>query len=81
MKIKLKSNGQIINPPLRVAQRYLRLGRAVIVEPEPKPIIKVEKVKVSKPKKKPKKKEEIIESQITEEAATSEGIQDSEYEL
>jgi hypothetical protein len=83
MKIKLKSNGQIINPPLRVAQRYVRLGRAVIVEPEPvpKPTIKVEKVKVSKPKKKSKKKEEIIESQAIEETPFTGGIQDSEYEL
>ncbi len=32
MKIKLYSNGQIINPPLRVAQRYIRLGKASIYE-------------------------------------------------
>jgi hypothetical protein len=39
MKIKLKSNGQIINPPLRVAQRYIRLGRAVVyVEPIVEPV-------------------------------------------
>ena len=27
MKIQLNSNGQIIDPPLRVAQRYINLGR------------------------------------------------------
>ena len=32
MKIQLNSNGQIINPPLRVAQRYINLGRAHEVE-------------------------------------------------
>ena len=49
MKIKLYSNGQIINPPERVAKRYLRLGRACLyVEPkpelviEPEPVIEVE---------------------------------------
>lgn len=45
MKIKLYSNGQIINPPERVAKRYLRLGRACLyTEPEPviEPVIEVE---------------------------------------
>jgi hypothetical protein len=44
MKIKLYSNGQIINPPERVAKRYLRLGRACLyTEPEPviKPVIEL----------------------------------------
>jgi len=50
MKIQLNSNGQIINPPLRVAQRYINLGRAheveagaVSVEAKPievKPVVK-----------------------------------------
>jgi outer membrane biosynthesis protein TonB len=47
MKIKLYSNGQIINPPERVAKRYLRLGRACLYvepKPEPKPVIEPEPV-------------------------------------
>ena len=60
MKIKLRSNGQVIDPPLRVAQRYIRLGRASIYE-EPDP--------VKKPPKKPKKakKAKTIEGKITKE--------------
>jgi len=43
MKIKLYSNGQIINPPERVAQRYIRLGRACLyVEPKPEPKLVIE---------------------------------------
>jgi hypothetical protein len=48
MKIKLYSNGQIINPPERVAQRYIRLGRACLYiepKPEPKPVIEIEPIK------------------------------------
>jgi hypothetical protein len=70
MKIKLKSNGQIINPPLRVAQRYIRFGRAI---PYEEPIIEEPVKKELKTKKKPKvKKEEIFESQVIEEEADSE---------
>jgi len=59
MKIKLKSNGQIINPPLRVAQRYLRLGRASIYEES------VKEKTIEKPKsKKIKKAEEVINAEI-----------------
>jgi ribosomal protein L31E len=59
MKIKLASNGQIINPSLRVAQRYIRLGRASIYE-EP-----IKKVIAEKPKsKKVKKAEEVINAEI-----------------
>lgn len=73
MKIKLNSNGQVINPPLRIAQRYIRLGRASVYE-EPNP---------PKPKKKPKKKkiepkEEVFESKITEEKAASQEEQPEE---
>lgn len=70
MKIKLKSNGQIINPPLRVAERYIRLGRAIAyVEPafvfdkqEEEP--EVEEVLVKKQKKKKTKK--VNDSSYTE---------------
>ena len=48
MKIQLNSNGQIINPPLRVAQRYIRLGRACLVE-EVKEVIEV-KTEIIAPK-------------------------------
>jgi hypothetical protein len=69
MKIKLKSNGQIINPPLRVAERYIRLGKAIAyVEPA---------VVEPKSKKKSKaKKEEVFESQVTQEEAAPEEVQE-----
>lgn len=69
MKIKLKSNGQIINPPLRVAERYIRLGKATVYEEPVKEVIK--------PKKKSKvKKEEVFESQVIEEEAAPEEVQE-----
>jgi hypothetical protein len=67
MKIKLKSNGQIINPPLRVAERYIRLGRAYLVEEivekkvEEVVEVKEEKPKVVKKSKKKKTKKEVID--------------------
>jgi len=73
MKIKLNSNGQIIDPPLRVAQRYIRLGRASIYQ-EP-----IKKVITEKPKSKKIKKaieetkEESIESTIAEGQELSSG--------
>ena len=49
MKIQLNSNGQIIDPPLRVAQRYISLGRAHAVEQvvksvEPEPVVSQVKI-------------------------------------
>ena len=73
MKIKLHSNGQVINPPLRVAQRYIRLGRASIYE-EPKPVKPKRKTK----KKKIEPKEDIFEGKTTEEKAASQEEQPEE---
>ncbi len=64
MKIKLNSNGQIINPPLRVAQRYIRLGRASIYEEPVK-----EKIKAKPESKKVKKAKEEIKEEIIESTA------------
>ena len=75
MKIKLRSNGQVINPPLRVAQRYIRLGRASIYE-EPKPVKPKRKTK----KKKIEPKEDIFEGKITEEEAVAEEQQQPKEE-
>jgi hypothetical protein len=72
MKIKLYANGQIINPPLRVAQRYIRLGRASIYEEPIKKVI-AEKPKSKKVKKaKEEKEEDIIESKTAEEETATE---------
>jgi len=82
MKIKLNSNGQVINPPLRVAQRYIRLGRAsVYVEPVkvPEEII-FREPEIKKPKRVYRKKvkiEEPVESQIiAEEEPDTESLYD-----
>ena len=54
MKIVLKKSGETINVPLRVAERYMRLGLATLyVAPKYIPDVK--------PKKTRKKKEEEIE--------------------
>ncbi len=66
MKIKLNSNGQVINPPLRTAQRYIRLGRASIYEEPIKEKVITEKPKSKKIKKAKEIEEEVIESTIEE---------------
>ena len=69
MKIKLKSNGQIINPPLRVAERYIRLGKAI-------PYVEPAVVEPKSKKKSKAKKEEVFESQVTQEEAAPEEVQE-----
>lgn len=48
MKVRLKSNGQIIDPPERVANRYIRLGRAVIYNEPAKEVKELKEAKVIK---------------------------------
>lgn len=79
MKIKLK-NGLVVDLPLRVAQRYIRLGKGSIIKDMPKTdetvIFREPEIEV-KPKRKPRKKvEEIIETEtIDEQEHSSEEIQ------